>query len=224
MNDIKKRLQEIYGREPSTLDELGDCIKAVAMERSDGGLLGLVWDVKYKESVSNSHYSPVGYPQNWRGNEVGKDGTPLPVGYPGYFGRVWLRFKSEGRNFGSSGLDNTLTYTGTGGFGAYHGPWEAVSNARFKICGWNIKSKIYPEPKCYSYDFRFFMLDWPEIANSFEKYQVWQELSGTANPMLHHQYGWIDPETEERDTKFINKYFREDQKKQLTEENNLYNI
>lgn len=211
-NPIKQNILKVYGREPETLDELARCVIAVIESQENGDIfdrkrrtvpkfhkvLGFAWDVRYSDRVSNTHSSPEGYPHNWGGKEE------LPKGYPGWTGRVWIRYADESRSFGSTPFDKTLTHTGTGGFGSYDGPWKGIASARFKRYGHaqKVSKDAYPEPKVYSWDYRFYDLDWPLIARWVEKQKVWTELSG--QPWDNsHKFTWTDSDTLISDSAFM---------------------
>lgn len=208
----KENILRVYGREPETLDELARCVISMIESQENGDrferkkpnvkkmykVLGFAWDVQYSDMVSNSHSAPEGYPQNW-----GRDET-VPKGYPGWSGRVWIRYSEECRSFGSDPFTKTLTFTGTGGAGDYNGPWRQVSNHR-----WNrykdmrrIPKDAYPEIKQYSWDYRFYDYDWPALALWVEKQKMWGELSG--QPWQNrHRFEWTDEETLAKDAAFI---------------------
>jgi hypothetical protein len=207
---IKENILKIYGRDPATLDELARCVIAVIesqmnrdsfASRNGRGtrpyrVLGFAWDIGHGEMISNSHSSPEGLPQNWGAKDH------LPKGYPGWSGRVWIRYDEEPRSWGSTPFERTLTHTGTGGAGGYSGPWEGISSARFRRYGHSNKKGAYPEINCYSWDYRFYEADWPALAKWVDQQKVWSILSG--KPWQNrHRFNWTDPETLERDTAFI---------------------
>lgn len=211
-NPFKQNILKVYGREPETMDELARCVIHMIESQENGDVfdrkkrvepkfykvLGFAWDIAYSSHVSNSHSSPEGYPQNW-GRKEG-----LPTGYPGWTGRVWIRYSEECRSSGSSPFPKTLTHTGTGGFGGYNGPWEVISAQRFKRYSQlrRVPKDAYPEIKCYSWDYRFYDLDWPELARWVEKQMMWAELSG--QPWQNrHRFEWTDPEILAADAAFI---------------------
>lgn len=207
---IKSNILKVYGREPETLDELARCVIAVIESQENGDIferknrkvkkmfkvLGFAWDICYTEGVSNTHSSPEGHPQNWRQT----DG--IPKCYPGWTGRVWIRYSEECRSFGSDPFAKTLTHPGTGGFGGYNGPWESIANHRFKRYGHGQPKKAYPEPKIYSWDYKLYDLDWPLIAKWVEKQRMWAELSGQPW-QTRHKFEWTDEETLAADATFI---------------------
>ena len=211
---IKENILKVYGREPKTLDELAQCVIEVinSQENRDSWynpkkhkprefknhkVVGFAWEIARKELVSNSHSSPEGYSQNWGGK------PDLPKGYPGWSGRVWVRYADDPYSFSSSGtFQKTLTHTGTGGYGGYSGPWEGIGSARFRRYGHTKPKDSYSEIHYYSWDYRFYDLDWPEIAKSYEKAEIIHHLGGPS-PKLKHYFNWTDPETEHRDNEFL---------------------
>lgn len=206
----KQYILDAYGHEPNSLDDLARCVIAVIEHQmnTDGfsrsrrvkqdpyKVLGFAWNIQYTDMVSNSHSAPVGYPQNWRGE------PNLPKGYPGWNGRVWIRYADPCRNFGSTPFSKTLTYTGTGGAGGYGGPWEAVSACRFQRYGYRSEKNRYPEIHCYSWDYRFYEHDWPELSTWVEKQKILSVLS--EKPWQRgHTFVWIDEETLAKDREFM---------------------
>ena len=212
---IKENILKVYGREPKSLGELAQCVievidsqenrdhwynpkKHKPREFKNHKVVGFAWDVSRSEEVSNTHSAPEGYPQNWARRD-----ESLPKSYPGWTGRVWIRYADDPYSFSSSGtFEKTLTHTGTGGFGGYNGPWEGVGSARFRRYGHSNTKTAYPEIHYYSWDYRFYDLDWPEIAKSYEKARVIHHLGGPAL-VRQHSFKWTDPETEFRDNEFL---------------------
>lgn len=200
----KEHILKVYGREPETLDELARCVihminsqeRCKHSEKKFFKVLGFAWDIAYGGMISNSHSSPEGYPQNFQRRE------DVVKGYPGWSGRVWIRYAEECRSYGSMPFNKTLTHTGTGGGGSYNGPWSQVSHHRWKRYG-NMRPKdAYPEIRQYSWDYRFYELDWPLLAHWVEKQKMWAELSGQAWDN-RHRFEWTDPDVFAADAKFI---------------------
>lgn len=198
----KSQILEIFGREPETLDELAQCVVAVINHnigaKSLARVVGFAWDVRYSDKVSNTHHSPEGYSQNWGSRALG-----IPTGYPGWSGRVWIRYASYPANgFGSAPFEKTLTHPGTGGAGAYGGSWEKISHARWNRYGHKNSKDAYPAIECYSWDYKFYEFDWPELARWVEKQQIWSELSN--KPLcLSHKFEWNDAAVAAADLQFI---------------------
>ena len=212
----KKHVLDIYGREPETLDDLARCVIAV-IERETyyraGGregckVLGFAWDITYNDHVSNSHSAPVGYPTNFSPFQ----NPGRPTGYPGWQGRVWIRFEYW-PTFGSAAFERTLTHTGTGGGGAYNGPWTKVSHSHFSSPR-EIKDQ-YPEPQIYSWDYRLYELDWPGIKVWREQQELIDRLSGT-NRCVSHNFQWTDPDTARRDLELIARVAEQNAKSVIT--------
>ncbi len=188
----KKFILDIFGREPSTLDELGDCVRAVIdneLNKSGNRCVGLQWDVHYSQTVSNTHNAPMSGIINF-GSRDGK-----PTSYPGWYGRVWVRYAEYPKSFGSEPFNGTLTYTGTGGYGSYRGPWEHIARTHYERQLRKKKKLDYSEPAIFSWDYKFFLNDWSKIA-------VWATLS--EKEFHKHRYHWVDPEFHKLDQEFIN--------------------
>lgn len=124
------------------------------------------FDLRWSDSVSNSHSCPVGGKTNWGGREKG-----APHGYPGWTGRVeWIVAWPkawDGHYIGSDlfakGTFSTgrqRAHTGTGGGGGMH---------------YNEKHGCYVMR--HGYDFRIYAADWPGMARYYQKRQVWETIS-----------------------------------------------
>lgn len=187
MNAKKKYILDLFGREPATLDDLGDCVRAV-IDNSGVRCVGLQWEVRYSDQVSNSHDAPLSGRTNFSRK------PELPIGYPGWVGRIWVRYAEYPKSFGSEPFDRTLTYTGTGGFGSYNGPWHRVASAHYLQRIYKKQKIDYPEPAIFSWDYRFFSDDWPAII-------IWSALTDNIN--RRHDYQWHDPEVWDQDQQFI---------------------
>lgn len=204
---IKENILKVYGREPKTLDELAQCVIKVIESQENSGyrnpefrnhkVLGFSWDIRRSETVSNSHSAPEGYPQNFNRDES------LPTSYPGWVGRVWIRYHDYPDSFSSSGVfKKTLTHTGTGSSGAYDGIFTPIAHARYIRYGLTNPKDCYPEVYCYSWDYRFYDLDWPEIAKDHTQRKIIHYLGGPKS-VDRHSFSWIDPETKHRDDAFM---------------------
>jgi hypothetical protein len=214
----KQRVLDIFGREPESMDELARCVIAVAdhyCERSmakrnkttpGARVVGFSWRLVWSPLVSNTHSCPLDGVENF-GCQQGK-----PQGYPGWTGRVWIRYASLSHgSWGSDALKNTLTHTGTGGAGSYDGPWTAVSKARFERHGHKHGPNVYPDIQAYSWDYRIYDQDWPGVTESYSKQHMWNILSNKSQGVPCHEFLWEDPLTKAADRKFLTKQWRADQ-------------
>ena len=192
----KQAVIDVWGRDPETLDELAQCaIKVLGTQKhrrySDRDpsipikVLGFSWDIAYRQ-VSNTHHCPLDGKTNWGGNEPN-----LPRSYPGWFGRVWVRYSSDAS---SDPFPATRTHTGTGGGGSYDGPWKRISSAQYNKYGHKRTKNMYPSPCIYSWDYRFFDSDWPNL----NKGRIFDILKGNTG-LEPHKFLREDPETVERD-------------------------
>lgn len=183
-----------------TLDEVAEnTIAVINSNLKSSRVVGFAWEISKSDYVSNSHHQPLSGVSNWGGN------TPdAPTGYPGWSGRVWIRYSKPTAGFGSGLFKGTLTHTGTGGFGSYDGPWKLVSSAYHK----STAKHLHSEPQIYSWDYRFFDSDFPGLNMG----RAFDLLAGkTAD---HHHYLWEDPDIEWDDKQLIAEY----KQRQLTKE------
>jgi len=211
----KKYIQSIVPQEPRTLDELAHVVMAVAnayvyRQLSRGKLtetptppvVGFAWNICWTDHVSNSHSSPEGMSQNWTGRGVDKDGNPIPRGYPGWTGRVWIRYADAPQTFGSEPLNRTLTHSGTGGGGSYSGPWKDICNQHYNRYGHRRGPGMYPRPACYSWDYRIYAQDWPLVAEQIDKERMWAILKNESF-FGGHNFEWNDHVVRAADQAFL---------------------
>lgn len=195
MTDPKKRWLAVAGKDPETLDELFSAvIKILNHGAKTGGseVVGFAWDIRYSDRVSNTHCSPLSGVQNFSCKD------DKPRGYPGMSGRVWLRLGREINMFGSGLFSGTLTYTGTGGMGSYSGPWAELS----KVYHTSKAVTNFHQPVLYSWDYRFFLDDFPLIKKSFGRRETLASIAGE-DLVVYHEKLWEDEEQQEKDNKFM---------------------
>jgi hypothetical protein len=218
----QQHIVDIFGKEPETLDEVAKACIAVISANSTR-VVGFAWTIGFAQEVSNSHNAPINGYTNWGGHDTRGDDR----NYPGFGGRVWIRY-AEDPDFMrcSDNFNKTLTYTGTGGGGSYNGPWDDISLATY---GTRTRKDYrhrfvykYPNPKCYSWDYRFFSSDFPalctdptvlladEIAafnHAEDEKVIWNKLQNTyyrrEKFALEHGFEWTDPELKAADEKFL---------------------
>lgn len=130
-------------------------------------------NLKWSDSVSNSHSCPVGGVQNWGGRDKFEDGTIKPSGYPGWAGSIeWMcewpkeftgvHIASHLFACGTFNSGRQRAHTGTGGFRG-----EGYS-------------KMYDcDIRLSGYDFRLYAADWPGMARYYEKKRVWDIITKT---------------------------------------------
>ena len=217
----QQHIIDVYGKAPENLDEIAEATIAVLTQHTR--VVGFSWNVSYDRSSSNSHYAPVTGVTNWGG----RAGPDVPRGYPAMFGRVWIRYERDPNFMGlSDRFREALSYPGTGGGGAYSGPWDKICHAVYKTKtfekpngrGWRKPIYQYPDPDCYSWDYRFFLEDWPELertvlgeSRAFEerqdKQEAWHKLQGKwfqrPSFTFTHQFRWEDPDTLKADEAFL---------------------
>ena len=223
---LKDRILTYYG-EPTDLNDLARCCIAMC-ETFDNvkqprdrrrkrlppeylKVVGFGWDIQFTENVSNSHSHPIDGMSNWCGYNTSKG---APDGYPGFTGRVWMRWATHCNSFISDPMRATLTYTGTGGGGSYDGPWTQVCGERWhRYSNHRAEEGQDPAIECASFDYRFFLSDWPLIEEALkqprlenEQQRVWAKLGNSTMPpkfSLHHKFLWEDPVVKAADQAFI---------------------
>ena len=89
---IKDNILKINGGEPRSLDELVSCV--IKVINTVTPVKGFAWDIR-KGEVSNSHDCPMDGVTNWSRSD-----TSLPTSYPGWCGRVWIRYDSYTKDRG----------------------------------------------------------------------------------------------------------------------------
>jgi hypothetical protein len=199
INPRKQRILNIYGKDPSTLDELAHCVITVAnsnLAKEEIHAVGFAWTIVYSDNIKNSHNAPLGKETNWCRH------ADAPRGYPGFSVRVWIRYSRAPKRWGSDMLNSTLTYPGTGGGGSYGGIWQNISHQRYKKR--ESQSGIYVEQcHCYGWDYKIFLEDWPLLEQYIGVKHTWDILqTGKQSPIVH-QFEWNDPDTVEDDQLFL---------------------
>lgn len=213
---IEKNAQGIF-EDIYSLDELdentiahcNDYLKTVPDLKGlpcNGRVVGFCWDIRKMDNISISHSAPVGYKTNWGGDS---DCPRAVHSMLDWYGRVWIRYdynystKNSVSHWGSDPFRDTLTYTGTGGFGDYDGPWSRVcfvyNNDRKNR---KTKKPAYPEPMVYSWDYRFYDSDFPNLGMG----QMFAKLA--SKPLDSHNYLWEDPETLAADREYIESFMQ----------------
>lgn len=154
---------------------------------------GFSWQIRFRDRVSNTHSAPR------KGVQKFVVDSELPLGYPGFMGRVWVRYAETCPSFGSAPFRQTLTHTGSGGFGDYSGIWTRLYSMWYKHK--EILSRDFPEPQIYSWDYRFFLADWPNLEKRVEQQQLLDVLTDEDSLSFTrtHNYRWEDPVFIERD-------------------------
>lgn len=184
------------------MDELGPYIVSRVSKKTP--CVGLAWNLEWRSEVSNTHSSPKGYKSNWGGREKNEDGSPVPRAYPGWFGRIWIRYEPDPEFFDSSRLlEAERIYPGTGGAGSYDGIWKEIERAQY-LNQIPYKKRIH----CYGWDVKIWDWDWPEISEVYEKERAWAALKNEEPARPKHKFSWTDPDTLTEDRKFINNYLR----------------
>ena len=213
--ELKNKVLKIWGREPQNMAELAECVIAVLNRQPSDSwkprskplrVVGFSWKITHTNQVSNSHDCPIDGVTNWSGRDN------APIFYPGWLGRVWVRYANKCESVGSDPFRATLTYPGTGGWGGYDGPWEKLNHAWHTAvspkCYKNgrripVPKGLYPEPQAYSWDYRLFDQDWPVITEDMERLLMWEILNNRKPQTITHEFLWEDPETAAQDREFM---------------------
>jgi hypothetical protein len=169
-------------------------------------LVGISFKVS-KGNIGASHSAPVGERTRWG---WGKD----MKSFPGWRGRIWLRFfRAPKNNIGSPSdfFNHTLTHAGSGGGGDYNSPWSTISN----IWWHRFKSTEAPDyvhclagdsylhcPNLWGWTFHFYDQDWPEFARAMEKRKLLATIKGDYNKRHELVYHWECPSQAHHDSQF----------------------
>jgi hypothetical protein len=194
--NLKQRnvLFKKYG-EPDSLDSLGYFVIKVINEKEI--VTGFKWDVRFSPKVSNSHSCPIAGVSNFSGHKN------LPTGYPGFTGRVWIRYLKEPEHFASDTFSKTCTHTGTGGFGSYNGPFDEISHVFWERNRRPNKSSCdFLSLSIYSWDYRFYIQDFPLIQKAIEEQKIVDILSNKTTSW-NHTFEWYDQEQLKADNEYI---------------------
>ncbi len=172
----KERFLRLAGHDPENMDDLGHALVKVISNSIP--VVGLVWNLTYRDCVSNTHSAPEGFQQNFSGL------TDRPKGYPGFSGRVWVRYGKHPPSFGSNHFSQTLTHTGTGGYGGYDGPWQSLHTAL-----WHRFKPHSPRLNIYSWDYKIFVDDFPLIKQEISERKLFGIIAGSQSG-YGHKFHW----------------------------------
>lgn len=198
--DLKQALVDLHG-EPEDLDQLAWTIINIINDRGYT-LDGFAWDMVYRNNVSNSHSSPINGVESW------SKGDNVPDGYPGWVGRVWVRYnpiaKEQKRSTASDPFYWTFTHTGTGGYGTYEGPWHRTFVRQYHRYGPQSRLRPLQELDVYSWHYQFFIDDWPGVKYWKEKHELAEHLGlGGREIFDSHRFEWTHPDALARDKQFL---------------------
>lgn len=197
MHPSKQRVLDIYGHEPKDLDDLARCTISVINRSSflynkrtniRSRVVGFSWDITYSNKIDNNHSCPLSGEKNFGGYKPN-----IPTHYPGWYGRVWIRYSNTIEYFGSDPFSESLTYPGSGGSGSYDGPWKNSCRQGYE------KNRGLPAyPHVFSWDYKIFMDDWPLINYEMESLLLLDMLEhDRILPNSHaHKFLWEEEESE----------------------------
>jgi hypothetical protein len=116
---------------------------------------------------------------------------------------VWIRYENRKGVWGHDPFRNTLTYTGTGGCGAYDGLWSRVSNAHFRKYGHG-QTALHPKPDIYSWDYCFYGDDFPTVKSLWDADRAFDLIRNPElSPNTQHDFRWEDPDVLAADQAFL---------------------
>lgn len=128
------------------------------------------FDMRWSDSVSNSHSCPHNGVTNFSQSYNRQQGKNLPEGYPGWTGRAdWIvawpkewdgyYLGSDLFSYSTFRTGRQRAHTGTGGGGGLS--YSQKHGCYIQSCG---------------YDLKIFAADWPGLARYYEKQRVWKVL------------------------------------------------
>ncbi len=206
MNTTLQERQNFINRygDPETYEELFDNVRQCVDDQLNTvelHIVGLAWDITHGTQISCTHSAPAGQQTNWSGDHA------YPRHYPGWAGRVWIRVNSllpsGGHPYVSRMLKNTLTHSGSGGFGTYSGPWQKVATA----AAYNTSGTTLPIVTLYSWDYKIFEQDFPLITANIIKNRLLTVIKTNEHPPIgNSKIEWTHPATQLRDAELIAKY------------------
>lgn len=131
-------------------------------------LLGFFWYIRSFHNISNHSYAPVGHSTNPGGRDLN-----MPTGFPGWYGKMTLRFRHKVWLWGSNMMNNTLIHTST----------SDRTIKRFPDKTKNKKDENY-EIEFYNWKINFFNSDFPNL----DMEQAFAKLKGET--ITAHAYDW----------------------------------
>jgi hypothetical protein len=142
-------------------------------------LTGLALSMQWSDRVSNSHSCPINGTTNWDCDDT------LPTGYPGFNGRIALRFDRSPTGFSTDVLHGSCAHGGSGGWRPSVKVWKDVSR---RATDANLPGH-YTE-----YELRIYVEDFPKLARHMEQLKTMHLLQFPDKPfLLLRDYVWIDP-------------------------------
>lgn len=193
---IKSEFQKITnGQTIKTLDELARMVIKTIKSNNDT-LCGFSWDIRYAKHIYTWHCAPI-VEREQRIHDPSRGDKY----YPGFSGRVWIRFGERPIPWAFDTFKYTLTYPGTGGFGAYDGPWQSISTFYYRN---KLQEKQVPKLNLYSWDYRFFLDDFPDL-DEVKHQRLIAILKNERFTMSHH-FLWEDPDMLAYDQQLIGQY------------------
>lgn len=186
------------------LFEIEKGMKLARKQDRDLKLLGVAWNYRYSDMVSNTHSCPRNGETNWGGRKEN-----APRGYPGYLGRLWVRYNKSPKMSGSGPFEfrECGVNIGTGGAGGYDGPWECVGTAQYKIDIAKKKNRRFRDLHLYSWGSEVFLDDLTDLTKEFiDTWRIERALMNESTSLPDLRFEWTDPETEEKDLVLLQEY------------------
>jgi hypothetical protein len=208
----RQRLIDLFGHDPLSLDEIAQAAIVVINDnvrrpdsfyRYDGNnkVIGFAWDLTHSNKVSNTHHAPLNGQTNWGGMNPSAGN-----GYPGWEGRIWVRFKQAPKSFSDDTFLDTLIHPYCGGGGTYDGLWKPVSTLVYETYGHKRPTGLrIPSTHFYSYQFMLFDSDFPQAKDieDHKKLVTWNTLQDKQTAAARHSFKWEDQATLKFDKEFM---------------------
>ena len=210
----REQMIERYGQ-PKKLQGVFDIVREIIDDEAKKGftrLVGLAMELR-RDTITTTHSAPVGENQSWRS----------PNRYPGYAGRIWIRYEREPRGNKFNPMDcfrKTLTHTGTGGGGDYDSPWKMASSVWHHRFGRSEPNdyvhRVRPgvgdvnemrRPSLWGFTYHFYYKDWPSLWEADKRRDLLDTIGGDGIPHnfnhTRHKLRWDCPQQLFVDDRFL---------------------
>jgi len=186
----KKLQQELYGKEPKTVDDIFEMVKVLVNKNvSSNGteLVSMRFEVGYSNKVQSTHSCTL-FERLYHDTKA----------KPGFDGRIWLRFTRSPKGFGSENMFGTATWTGSGG-GGWNEPWDKIVKLYYKAP--KHIQKQFTNPYCLGYGYKFYLADFPDLEKDIKQQKIIAQLKDEKFE-YKFQKTWISLKQLEKDNRF----------------------